>query len=197
MAELANAQLPDGTYRHIRIVISAAELVVNNESFSSANGKLVIDAAAIAGIQIPLPGPHAIVVQNGQVAQALLDFDVAASFRPDDPQNTTRYFMLPVIRAANLATTGSLAGVVRSDAGTPNDAGDDVVLPMAGVRVTQNGQPAGVTFSDAQGVYFIPGLPPGDVDVTFRAPGHDPLTVNAVTIQAQQQTSQDATLVKQ
>lgn len=193
-AELATAQIPAGSYDRLRMKISAAELVVNGQSFSSVNGGLQLAAGVTAGIDISLAGPAPlVVVAAGQPAQVLVDFDVAGCFQPT---GNGGYVFTPKIRAADMSVSGSLAGAVRSDNLTPADPTDDLPLGNAAVTLTQ-GTTTFTTFADPTGVYVIQGLAEGAWDVKFSAPGHADSTVTAQPIVRQQQSTLDATLVKQ
>jgi hypothetical protein len=191
-AALANAALPAGSYTHLRLVISGAELIVDTTSYSTANGLLTIPSGSV---QIAFSGNNAIVVTPGQTTQVLLDFDVARSFNSNGPPSApTSFTLMPTIRGANLAVTGSLAGVVRSDNLTPADATDDAPLAAVTVEATQQGQTI-TTYTDAQGAFVLAGLDVGAWDVTFKEPAHTDRTIS-VTIARGQQTTQDALLAK-
>ncbi|MCO5166725.1 MAG: DUF4382 domain-containing protein [Planctomycetes bacterium] len=189
-AELARATLPAGHYTHMRLVLSGAELVHDQTSYSTANGGLTIVNGAIL---ITFSGPNAIVVQPGQTTQVLLDFDIGRSFNSvGPPAAPTGFMLMPTVRGANLATTGAVAGVVLSDGRTPGDASDDAPLASVTVTATRPGTVV-TTYTDAQGAYYLAGLDDGSWDVTFQAPNHDDQTVT-VTVVAQQQTTQDVLL---
>jgi hypothetical protein len=203
MAALVKANLPAGRYTHLRLELSGAEVVVDGNSYSLANGLLTIPSGGTAGLKIPFQGAHSLDVQAGQTAQALLDFDLSRSFNViGPPTNPTQITMSPVIRGANLAASGNLAGVVTTDSGTPADTSDDMPLANAVVTVTETNVPAGqqpatiTTFTDAAGVYYVPGLSDGSWDVLFEEGGHDSLTQSGVAVSAGQQTTVDVTITK-
>lgn len=192
-ALMAAGQIPAGTYDQVRLVISGAELVVNGQSYSTGNGGLKVAAGMSSGVHVFLAGPDPLVVTPGQIAQGLLDFDLAKCFQPT---GSNQYVFTPVIRAANLDASGSLAGMVKSDNLTPNDPSDDLPLGNAAVTLVQ-GQTAFTTFADPQGVYVVKGLAEGPWEVKFAGTGHTDSPVTAVTIVRQQQSTLDATLAKQ
>lgn len=203
MADLAQANVPAGKYTQIRLELSDACLTMHGVDYSITNGLLKAPSNSIV---ISLNSANAIDVLPGQTSRALLDFDLSRSFNViGSPQNPSSVQMNPVLRGANLDTTGTVAGVTRSDNGTPNDPSDDVALPNCMVTLTPkaqqgsgNGQGnagAFTTFADAQGAYFVAGLEAGDWDVTFSEGGHTDRTDPATVTQGQQ-TTLDATLVK-
>jgi hypothetical protein len=152
-------------------------------------------------LTIPFQGNHTLVIQPGQPAQGLLDFDLSRSFNViGNPASPTRIQMAPVIRGSNTKASGTLAGLVLSDNQTPADTADDVPLANATITATlqvQGGQPISITtYTDAPGVYYVPGMDPGDWDVLFQATDHDDMTQSAVTVTVGQQTTLDVTLVK-
>ncbi|MGE0712267.1 MAG: DUF4382 domain-containing protein [Planctomycetota bacterium] len=193
-AELASAQLPAGSYTHLRLELASAELVRNQTSYSTQNGMLTLTGSST--VEIHFAGKQQLVIQAGQTSQALLDFDVARSFdvvgNPSAPQG---FKLLPVIRGANLAQSGAVAGVVKGDNGTPQDPSDDQPLANATITATLKGATV-TTYSDAQGVYFLPGLEEGDWDLLFQATGHADQAHTAVTVTRRQQATLDATLAK-
>jgi hypothetical protein len=196
-AELAVAQLPVAKYTQMRIVISAAEIVHDGNTYSTANGLLEITSGKTAGLQIAFQNDAGVLVQAGGTAELLLDVDLSKSFSYTGSAQSPNDFKLgPQIRLADLATSGSLAGVVRSDNGTPNDTADDTPLANAAVSASYNGVTVN-SFTDAQGVYVLPGLDAGDWDLAIQAAGHDAYAAAGITVSAGQQTTSDATLVKQ
>lgn len=191
-AELAKANLPPGNYTHLKLVVSAAELILDTTSYSTANGLLDLPSGEI---QIAFSGKNSIVVQAGQTTQVLLDFDVGRSFNSvGPPSNPTRFTLLPTVRGANLAMSGSLAGAITSDNLTPANTADDMPLNAVTVTATRPGEQV-ITYSDAQGAYFLAGLDEGAWDVTFSDAAHTDQTIT-VTITKAQQTTQDVLLVK-
>jgi Domain of unknown function (DUF4382) len=85
MADLSTANLPPGRYDRMRLVVSDAELVRNQTSYSTTNGLLTIPAGATSGVTINFPGPDALTITAGQQTQVLLDFDLASSINTQLP----------------------------------------------------------------------------------------------------------------
>lgn len=152
---------------------------------------------ALDPVTIQLARSHHLVVVAGQTARALLDVDIARSLNlVADASAPQGFTLLPTIRAANLAHSGSIAGAVRSDDRTPADTSDDAPLANATVTATSSGTTV-TTYTDAQGVHVLPGLDAGDWDLLLQATGHDDLARPAVTVASRQQTTVDAVLVQQ
>jgi hypothetical protein len=195
VSQLASAQVAPGKYTHIRMVIEEAEIVLNGTTYSTQNGLLTLPGSN--KIDVPFTGKHQLSVQAGQPARALLDFDLANSFDYQGPASAPTSFRLrPVIRGANRGVSGAIAGVVLSDNGTPNDSADDLPLGKVTVTASQKGGATVTTYTDRQGVYFVPGLDEGDWDVSFDSTGYASHALTGVTVKRREQTTRDATLAK-
>jgi hypothetical protein len=81
-----------------------------------------------------------------------------------------------------LAATGTITGTVMSDAATPLDTTDDVVIDGATVEVHLAGDAAVLTTTttDASGAFQVTGLAAGTYDLVFTAAGFTTLTVPGV-----------------
>lgn len=186
---LIDAQLPAGTYRQVRLVITGGEVVMDTpggtRTYSSDNGLLALTSADRSGLKLMF-GNTPVEVVGGLTSDLLLDFDLARSFNAiGDPTNPTSIQLHPVVRAVDASTAGTIAGVVASIAG---------VVSGAEVAALQSGAVVTSTSTDAQGVYAIHGLPAGAYDVSVSAPGFAPTTVTGVVVVPANRTTVDVTL---
>ncbi|MFO0932306.1 MAG: DUF4382 domain-containing protein [Planctomycetota bacterium] len=183
---LVEAQLPPGTYDRARLVVAAGEVeltadafVAGERTFTVSDGTLVLPSGATSGLKVAIEGD--LVVTTALSADLLLDFDLARNFVFNGPvlhaPGVRRVLFTPVVRATNVSTAGTLVLDVASDAGTPDDAADDLPLAGATVRAFAEGldpatdAPTASVATDAAGAVST-SLPPGRYLVVVEADGH-------------------------
>jgi hypothetical protein len=166
--ELFRVDLPAGTYRQLRLVLSDARLELENGNvYSTDDDTLKFTSQATSGFKIFIDPPLEIVTDLA--ATVLLDFDLTKTFHPipaNDAENATRYQLQPVIHVANLSETGVLRGRVTRDDGV----GSQVPVDGATVYVLQPGEldlanSLRTTGTRPTGGYALLGLEPGAYDV--------------------------------
>lgn len=204
---IGQGNVPAGTYETIRVYFSDASVDYDvggtTQTFSSDNGQLNVagvDDTTAPGqfiLDLDLPG-DGVQVANGETEQVLIDIDVQESLdlQPNatDPNEITFTPQARVRELADNTTGGSLRGVVRSDAGTPDDTTDDSVVNNALVTLLDGQEVVARTRTDAQGVYLIDSVEAGQYQLTVEAP--DAVAAQTdVEIVAGQQTTQDVLLV--
>jgi hypothetical protein len=114
-----------------------------------------------------------LVVNEGEDYELLLDFDVSRSFlvKGNPKKNDIKGFMFkPVIRASNMALTGSLSGLVRED------ADDEFVIKNARIYVISTEDITDTIASgksNKQGLYKIIGLPANSYNVSCEKDGYE------------------------
>jgi hypothetical protein len=144
---LGEAELDEGTYRQIRLILgSDNEIVVNGvarpltvPSGQQTGIKLNVDAEIVAGFTYTL----------------LLDFDVQRSIVKAGASGM--YLLKPVIRAMNQATTGQIAGEL------------DPAVEGAWVRALQDDEVMVSTQTDSTGSFLMVGVLDGFYTVTVDA----------------------------
>jgi hypothetical protein len=165
---LGEAELEEGTYRQIRLILGDDNyIVVDGEtsplmvpSGQQTGIKLNVDAEIIAGITYTL----------------MLDFDVQQSVVRQGA--TGSYALQPVIRAINEATTGNITGQL-----------DPVVEGAVISAFNGEGEYAGGTHTDANGSFLLIGLGDGFYTITVEAGDEfDTETLNDVEVRVGQVT---------
>lgn len=202
-ALLTSSSIPVGSYDRIRVFFSDIEVRYQTpaglETFSTNNGNLTFGGEQENGVDfVELALPEAVVVDSLENEQVLLDFDLAESLDvvgpTDDPTSIT---FTPVGRARDITNeSGSLAGVVTTDAGTATTA-DDTPVNNASVVLRQNGEVVATTKTDAGGVYVIEGLDAGTYLLVVTDPGDTTRTIETnTTVNTSQRTTADVLLTE-
>ena len=167
VASLAQGEIPTGDYRQVRVYVDSGSLrLVNGNEYSTAAGNLTMPSAAQSGFKVFVDPP--IEIEDGVARSLLLDFDLSKTFRPipaSDPLNATTFSLHPVIRAANLSTTGEVRGVVRRDGGAGLVPVTDATVYLFAPGVTDVEASLASTSTAPDGSYAILGVTPGTVDV--------------------------------
>lgn len=167
--QLAFGAVPPGEY-HVRLQLTDAEVLTATRSYSTQNGLLTLTGGtAVQGGReyvIEMPFQQRVPVEPNKELQVIVDIDLEESLQAEgDPDQPTRIALSPQLRLRPLLGANSLRGVVRGDAGTPDDRSDDVPLANAKVWIESEG-PKGTNGkqvemqkrTDAQGVYVLAGL---------------------------------------
>ena len=92
----------------------------------------------------------------------------------------------PVIKAANISTTGTLEGLVTTldgELSSPLEGAQVAVFAADTLNTT--------TFTDAAGMYMVMGLSAGNYDVTVELEGYESQSAEELTITAANRTTQD------
>ncbi|SNZ00505.1 DUF4382 domain-containing protein [Flagellimonas pacifica] len=188
--QLANLDVPVGTYDLIRIYVKGVNVVL-------ADGRtfdLTVPSGQQTGIKVFIkPG---ITVAGGLSADLLLDFDVSRSFVPKGNIKTVDgihgFNFKPVIKVSNLSTAGSLTGNV-------NSLEDEIQMALEGVQISVLAADTLNTsgFSDADGNYTIMGLEAGTYKVFAELEGYVKNDTLEVQITAANKTVQDFQLEKE
>lgn len=171
-ADIANAEVPSGTYDLIRLKISSASIVLKD----GRTFDLKIPSGSSSGLKIFVK--PAVVVAGGLSADLLLDFDVSRSFIAQGslmkPETIHGFIFKPVIKATNNTSTGSLKGMVTDTALVGIDGATVSVYVADTVNTT--------TFTDTVGNYTVLGLSAGSYKVTAEADGYVSATSEGVEV---------------
>jgi len=192
-----------GLYDRVRVFFSDIAIDYNTpggtERFSTNDGSLIYGGDQEQGVdfvefELPDPGVDLDVGENEDI---LLDFDLAQSIDVQgDPTDPTTITFTPIGQARELtASSGSIQGVVRTDADTSNTTADDTPVANADVTLRQSGVVVARTITDAGGVYVIEGLDAGQYDL-LAVDTEDPTRQfqSDVNVNASQATTADALL---
>lgn len=141
---LGSEELEAGTYSQVRFILGDNNTVtVDGETYD-----LQTPSAQQSGLKLNV---HAEVEENATYI-LLVDFDAARSVVQ---QGTGEYLLKPVLRAVNLAETGSVAGSVQ-----PVDFRTKVIALAGNDTIT-------TTITNENGDYKIIGLTEGLYDIVF------------------------------
>lgn len=182
--ELADMEVPAGTYDLVRIYVKGVNVVLTD----GRTYDLKVPSGEQTGIKVFItPG---LSVTSGLSSDLLLDFDVSRSFVAKGNANTLEgingFNFKPVIKATNVSTAGTLAGrvyFVEADAELGLEGAQITVLAADTVNTT--------AFSDADGNYAIMGLTAGAYRVLAEAQDFFPSDTLDVQIDAANITRQD------
>ena len=184
LALVDDEEIPEGTYRQLRLVISGGYIEVEDEDGGStiyassddyaadqgvvAGGRLQMPSYATSGLKIDLPNDLARIDGDEQTI-VLIDFDVAESFGRA-AGNSGMWVMRPVVRANDLAFTGGydVTLALADDVELP----EGVTLADFSVELDKDGETILVPFADTEGVYIagLRYLVPGVYPVAVVAP---------------------------
>jgi len=181
---LVNTEVPVGTYDLVRVYVKGVNVVLTD----GTSYDLDVPSGEQTGIKVFIkPG---ISVAGSLSADLLLDFDVSRSFVPkgnsNDLAGITGFNFKPVIKASNLSTAGSLAGMVTT-------LQEEVAVGMEGAQVSIFAADTlnTTTFTDETGAYMVMGLLSGNYDVTVELDGYVAQSVEDLEIAAGNKTVQD------
>lgn len=173
-ADLLDAEVPVGSLSEIRLVVTSGEIeLTDGRSFA-----LFVPSGSSSGLKFKVRPP--ISIEGNLTSEVLLDMDVSRSFlpipaAPRQVDDIDSFRFHPVVRVANLSTTGSVAGHVVSSAGTATTA-DDSALYGAAVLV-HSGADSATALTDSAGYYKVMGLAPGSWEVQAEAMDFVPASV--------------------
>ncbi len=179
---LVDLSIEAGEYDLVRLYVSDAGIKLKDGSEYT----LKIPSGAETGIKVFIT--PALVVKGGLTAELLLDLDVRKSFvlKGDisSPAGIEGFNFTPVIKAANLSTTGRLVGHVK----------DAEEAPVEGVQVTvMDGEEVyTTTFTDADGNYAVLGVDAGLYTLVFEKEGYRTITTDEAEVFAANKTTVDA-----
>lgn len=179
--QLASAEIPAGDYDLVRIYVKDAGVVLQDSTVFD----LKVPSGMQSGIKVFLK--PALRVVSSLSTDVLLDVDVSRSFVAKGGPNPKGFNFKPVIRAANLTTSGTLQGMVT----TVDSTGAVVPLEGAQLSVMASDSVYASTFSDAEGAYAILGLQEGAFSVTASLEGYQDATQEGVVVVAGNRTTQD------
>ena len=175
---LADVEVPVGTYDLVRVYVKGVNLLLND----GTEYDLKVPSGAQTGIKVFIDPP--IAVEGGFTGELLLDFDVSRSFIKRG--NSGAFNFKPVIKASNLATSGSISGTVTTlQEATPVGLADATVTLFAADTVNTT------TSTDASGMYMFLGVQGGTYDVMVELEGYGPQTTEGVNVVPSNNTTVD------
>jgi hypothetical protein len=179
---LVNGEVPAGTYDLLRVYVKGINVVLKD----STTYDLKVPSGSQSGIKVFIK--PALQVAGGLTSELLLDFDVSRSFVARGGGNGINGFNFkPVIKASNMSTAGSIAGLVTA-------IQDSVAVGLEGAQVsliaadTVNNTS---TFTDETGMYMLMGVEGGSYDVMVEMPDYLSQTAEGVNVIPANKTTVD------
>ena len=183
-ANLVTTEVPVGVYDHIRLFVKGVNVVLKD----GKTYDLKVPSGSQSGIKIFIK-PY-INVESGLTADLLLDFDVSRSFVPKAGGATlstiSGFNFKPVIKASNLSTAGSLAGIV-----TTLEEEIQVGIEEALITIYAADTVNTSTFTDADGFYKVMGLQEGLYDIEVSKAGFTTQSIEDIMITPANLTEQN------
>lgn len=187
-AILSKIEIPVGIYKEVRLHVVEASLKVTDVDTVY---KLKIPSGTSSGIKLKIK--PALEVKEGAETELLLDFDVSRSFKVignDNGKKGIKGFMfMPVVRAAGVAKTGKLEGLVADN--------ESVKLADAWVTLLSGIDTVASSKTTPGGFYAIIGIPEGDYSVTCNKDGYTEQKIDQISIKAGKVVKQNFVLSKQ
>ncbi len=182
-SELADIEIPAGSYDEVRLIVSSASITLKDGAVYDVK----VPSGSSSGLKIKVHPP--IVVEGGLTSELVLDFDVSRSFvlkgNMNTPAGIKGFNFKPVVRSVNVSTAGRLEGMVSDTS--------DTVIPNASVWLEKDTVVAS-SQTDSTGYYNIIAVPAGEYDVYATGENYDTVTVSGVMIHAANSTRQDFVL---
>jgi len=186
---LADLDVPVGTYDLLRIYVKGTNVVMKNGDTYD----LKVPSGSQSGIKVFMT--PALEINGGLSSDLLLDFDVSKSFVAkgyNKKLGTLNGFNFkPVIKASNIATTGSLKGVITGI--EENIAQGPIEGVQVGVFIADTLNTT--SFTDADGAYMIMGLDAGTYTIEVDKDPYVVQTLDGVEITAGGTTVRDFEIV--
>ncbi|MGE5230921.1 MAG: DUF4382 domain-containing protein [Deltaproteobacteria bacterium] len=190
-----DAVVPTGTYQELRLVITGGYVQLGDGSIyassptyaglpqgATVTGRLQMPSFAQSGLKVTLPASALDVTTPQKIV--LIDFNVAQSFG-QDAGNSGLWVMHPVIRGADIQTTGSVAVSLILGTGVtlPQVSGTQITLADFSATLGGETQPL-----DANGQATFQFVVPGTYPLSFSGPAGvtfvtDPVATTTTPIQ--------------
>ncbi len=177
---LGVADLPDGTYHQVRLIVAEATLAFGEEEHD-----VFVPSGAQTGLKIGIEPP--LVVAGGVSREVLIDFDVHRAIVETPPGSGTYLLVPTALRAFSAA--GGIDGTVvaaETDAAASALAGVQVDVLAAGETDVIS-----TTYTEDDGSFAFIALLEGSYDLAFTLPGYDRVLVTDVPVVASQSHALD------
>ena len=180
-ASLVSKEIPVGNYDLIRLRVTESNIKMTDGTVYD----LKIPSGSTSGLKVFI-NPD-IEVAGGLTTELLLDFDVSKSFvaqgKITSMSEIKGFHFKPVLRVANVSTSGRITGTVHDAADEPFPG--VTVLVIAADTVLTSG------LADDQGKYTLLGIPAGTYILKAEAPNVEAVTVTGVLVTAGNKTEKD------
>lgn len=171
--ELAGKDVPIGDYTTLILHLSEVKVHMNDGQAFDVNVP-----GGVSGIRINV-NPQ-IQIDYTEAVNLFFDFNVSQSFIPkgnnNNPAGITGFTLKPTFNIIDNSNAGSLFGLIE-------DQADE---PLKGAQVSliekQNSKTFSSTFSDSDGHYSFPAVPPGIYDLTVEKDSYNTYQLPGLTI---------------
>ncbi|HNY14504.1 MAG TPA: DUF4382 domain-containing protein [Bacteroidales bacterium] len=180
VAELLEAEIPEGTYNLMRLYVEEASLKIRDgETY-----KVKIPGGQQTGIKIFVR--PSFTVTGGLTTELLLDFDLSRSFlmigNLNSPHGINGFHFKPVIRAVNNSTAGRITGMVM----------DTSLVKLANAQLwLKQDSVIAETYTDSLGYYAFIGIPAGDYSLFATKADYDTASCEGLRVAAGNRTIKD------
>jgi hypothetical protein len=185
--ELAEAEIPAGSYDLVRLYVSQAELRIKDHPSPFT---LKVPSGEQTGIKVFIR--PSLVVEGGLTSELLLDIDLSKSFvmrgNLHSSAGINGFIFKPSVRAVNLTYAGRIDGFVTDTAKN--------VISNAKVWLVQDSVLA-TAFSDTTGFYSIIGVPSGTYSLYAYRENYDTARINSILVLPGNRTVQNLILTEQ
>jgi len=183
---LANVEVPVGVYDMVRLYVENAEIVLDNEK----TFPLKVPGGSTGGLKVFLS--NNIVVTEEGLAEVLIDFDLSRSFialgNPKTKKGIHGFIFKPVIRAVDIAKSGSIKGKVTDGANVP--------LENALVGLYQANELVTTSLTDIEGKFKIIGIPLGTYSLTVEKEGFETAEIKNIAVNKKPEIVKNIKLVQ-
>lgn len=171
LLDLGQTLVPAGTYTRLRLVLAAntGALADRNWIVLSGNPGVRVPLKTPSGQQSGLKVQTSLAVQANGLTDVVIDFDACKSVVMAG--NSGQYLLKPVLRTLPRVETGVIGEV-------------SVAAATAGARVSlqQNGEVRRATVADANGLFKLQPVEPGEYALVVVTPGHATAVVRQLQV---------------
>lgn len=182
-ATLVDLDVEAGSYDLVRLYVSEASIVLNDNSTYELN----VPSGAQTGIKVFID--PSIEVAGGLTTELLLDFNVAKSFvargNPNSPSGISGFNFKPTLKAVNASSAGRIEGIASDTSGT--------LLENVQVALIADADTS-FAFTDSLGFYSIISLTADEYSLEASLTNFEDLNIPVVTITAGNLTTQNLEL---
>ena len=194
--KIASADLDPGTYDLIRLHVVDAKILLND----GTEFDLKIPSGSASGLKVKIE--PAVVLQEGQTSDILLDFDVSKSFVAKGnikAGHIIGFNFKPVVRGVYLGAAGRIEGKVTDADGNPvENAWVKVLLPGTAEVGEEEAEDQVLmsSYTDADGNFKLIGIPAATYAVSCELEEFAKVTVEGVEVKTGSSTRVDFVMIK-
>ena len=184
-ALLAEKEIPEGEYNEIRLFITEASVVLDDNSVFD----LKVSSGNSSGLKIKIR-PSLFVYPNAD-NEILLDFDVSRSFKvkgnAKNKHGIKGFLFKPVVRAVNNSQTGTVFGTVTNP--------ENGIISNALITLFSGTDTITTAQSSSKGNYAIIGIPEGNYTIECEHADYQKSALKEIEIVTKEKLKQDFVLL--